>query len=407
MVRIGLVGLPYDDNLGDPLMIECVRELCIKELSNIYNFREIEFEVIDLMAREDKENIPLNQNIRYFGSKILKKLSRDEHAFQRYEIMSFNYGKKKLFRNYYEAKISKVDFVIIVGGALITYRYNRNFHSPMAELISVAESLNKKVIINSVGIENGFDLSYESCKMVKKYLNSRCVVGISTRDDFETLVKYLDFPNDKIIELAADSAVFSNEIFKDIVKEKNYTLGLGIISPDKFNQYSESNLKSKYISIMRGILLRCVKEEINFCLFTNGHSKDYEFAKELIHEFNLSNEKLLPKAANHRELVCQISQFDKIIASRLHSCILAFSMNIPFVGIDWNGKIKFFSKIISRADFVVSPNEINNPELVFKKLNDFSESYYLLPSVKEYKESENRYLAKSFRRILEMAESAK
>ncbi|MCM6879962.1 hypothetical protein NE255_14155 [Enterococcus faecium] len=78
----------------------------------------------------------------------------------------------------------------------------------------VAESLDKKVIFNSVGIENSYDLSYESCKMVKRYLNSKSVVAISTRDDFETLNRYLNDQHSKMIALTSDFAVFTNEIFK-------------------------------------------------------------------------------------------------------------------------------------------------------------------------------------------------
>ncbi|HGD7086977.1 TPA: polysaccharide pyruvyl transferase family protein [Enterococcus faecium] len=331
----------------------------------------------------------------YYFFSGLKKITTNERLFQKYEIRAFNWSKRKLFRDYYQEQLKNIDFLIVVGGALITYRFDRNFHSPLYELIMVAESLDKKVIFNSVGIENSYDLSYESCRMVKRYLNSKSVVAISTRDDFETLNRYLNDQHSKMIALTSDSAVFTNEIFKKYVVDKKYDLGIGLISPEKFNQYRDDNLSFEYISLVKSIINECIEKDINFCLFTNGHHKDYEFALSIIDEFNLPQNRILPRPESFYDLIEHISMFDRLVTSRLHSCIIAFSLNIPFVGIDWNGKLKFFSQIISREYFVGTPKEIQSSKDVFNKLDKFDPAYFSTSEVEEYKETEMKFLSKS------------
>ncbi|MGQ4818989.1 polysaccharide pyruvyl transferase family protein, partial [Enterococcus faecium] len=91
------------------------------------------------------------------------------------------------------------------------------------------------------------------------------------------------------------------------------------------------------ISLVKSIINECIEKDINFFLFRNRHHKDYEFALSIIDEFNLPQNRILPRSESFYDLIEHISMFDRLVTSRLHSCTFVFSLNIPFVGIDWNG----------------------------------------------------------------------
>ena len=103
MIRIGLVGLPYDDNLGDPLMIECVKRICEKQFASNSN-DDFEFEMIDLMARENNEEIPYKRSLGYYYYKFKKKLTRENIKVTKLRLLirvSINFLKfiiKKSFK---------------------------------------------------------------------------------------------------------------------------------------------------------------------------------------------------------------------------------------------------------------------------------------------------------------------
>lgn len=375
-------------------MIDTVKKLCIKELQKL-NINDSQFEVIDIMARSDEKSIPINRNFRYFFYKFLKKTTNNHRKFQKYEIKSYNHGKRKAFREYFKTKIKNVDFLIFVGGALITYKYNRNFHSPIYDLIQVANDNNIKVIFNSVGIEGGYDLSYESCKMVKEYLNMPNVVSISTRDDFETLKKYVPKKN---IFLTSDSVSNLGNFYKYELQKKG--IGIGLIAPSKFNEYSDNCLSEEYINIINETIDYCKTNNLAFKLFTNGHIEDYKFGEFLLKENNLNQEYLLKQPFTHEDLIMDINSFENVICSRLHSCIIAYSFNIPFIGIDWNGKIDFFGKITDLSDFIISPSKLSSNQKLIKKLFEFKEDYYQSKKVYDYKCSDIEFLGESIRGII-------
>lgn len=391
-----MVGLPYDDNLGDPLMIDTVKKLCRRELQKL-NINDTKFEIIDIMARSDEKSIPIKKNFGYVFYKVLKKATTNNRKFQKYEIKSYNYGKRKAFREYFETKIKNVDFLIFVGGALITYKYNRNFHSPIYDLIQVANDNNKKVIFNSVGIEGGYDLSYESCKMVKEYLNMPNVISISTRDDFETLKRYVPKNN---TFLTSDSVSNLGSIYNCEVQKKG--IGIGLIAPSKFDEYSDNSLSEEYIKIINETIEYCIMNSLDFRLFTNGHLEDYKFGEFLLKKNNLSQEYLIKKPVTYEDLINDINSFEKVICSRLHSCIIAYSFNIPFIGIDWNGKIDFFGKITDLADFIISPNNYSSIQDIIKKLSEFNEEYYQAKKVYDYKRSDIEFLRESIMGIIQV-----
>ena len=258
--------------------------------------------------------------------------------------------------------------------------------------------MNKQVLINSVGIENGYDLTFESCRLVKEFLNKDNVIAISTRDDIDTLRKYVD--NSKEIALTADSALFVESLFNVSSPKDTISLGIGIIAPEKFDQYSDDSYSKNYVVLIRSLIKSCLGKKINFKLFTNGHIKDYNFGIQLLQEFNLDTSYIVERPKNYHNLISDIAQFDKIVTSRLHSCIIAYGFEIPFFGIDWNGKLSFFADVTKRSDYVTRPLSKIDSEYVLNRIFAFDKDYYKSKNVMSYKQTEEVFLAKNLKRMI-------
>lgn len=59
------------------------------------------------------------------------------------------------------------------------------------------------------------------------------------------------------------------------------------------------------------------------------------------------------------ELITIISEYKGIISARLHSCIIAYSLGIPAVGLVWNDKLKLFGKNIEAEDYFISHDKFS------------------------------------------------
>lgn len=399
MYKIALVGLLYDDNLGDPMMVECVEKLYNKIA--LKKSLSIDFNYVDLYGREDQYNKFKHNNKKNYitfpyriAKKITKKSSEKTYLYFERELYKKDSNQEKRIEEYYYKKLQDIDLIVVVGGALIKYRYSRDFHNPLSTLIKIAEKLNIMVTFNSVGIESGYDESYNTCKLVKKFLNSENVKQITTRDDFTTLKKYV-FNQQTIIEKTADSAVWYKELFN--VKELNTekVLGIGVISPEKYNQYSEDNRSQSYIKLIYDFVNLLVEKKVKFRLFTNGHDMDQVFLEEIAKNLNLDNSYICKRPAHYSEIVENMNSFHTIVASRLHACILGYSLDLPVIGLDWNGKLKFFGKAINYPERFLIPSEISSDEL-FDLTKNIGGKRYEPSFRKTYRETQIKSIERTF-----------
>ena len=88
----------------------------------------------------------------------------------------------------------------------------------------------------------------------------------------------------------------------------------------------------------------------------------------LCKKFGLPKSKMMRTPNSPRELVYNISQLGGIITSRLHSCIVSYSLDIPFVAIAWNDKLYRFAERINHPEAVVGKKQMD-ARLIISKLN--------------------------------------
>lgn len=89
----------------------------------------------------------------------------------------------------------------------------------------------------------------------------------------------------------------------------------------------------------------------------------------------LDNEKLVTRPLEYKELIHTINNFKAIIASRLHACIIGYSLYKPIVGLYWNDKVLFFGEAIKHPERFSKPKDTDAKSVVDKLEKAISEGY--------------------------------
>ncbi|NQX99987.1 MAG: polysaccharide pyruvyl transferase family protein [Flavobacteriaceae bacterium] len=117
-----------------------------------------------------------------------------------------------------------------------------------------------------------------------------------------------------------------------------------------------------------------VKGGFRVVYFTNGDPGD-EKTKEAIEQrisdnksINTENIKFLNRLLTPSNLVTTISQFDAVVAHRLHANILSYSMKITHVVIGWSVKMASFFESVGRSEYFIEADKNLNSEVVFQRV---------------------------------------
>lgn len=340
-MKIAFVGLYEEMNFGDPVIAECTEWLFLNYLKK--EIVQINRVCLDYSERHKK------MNLTYIVYKIIREFTK------RFRLRKW---RKKNYRTliwrtdlkYFKEKFIGSDFIVVVGGGLIKYKCQLCWLH-LSAILDVAEELNIPVFLNSLGVE-GYDDSDERCVFLKKALQSKALKRVTLRDDYKLfLEKYLD--NRKVPESAevSDPAIWTKEVFEkylDKVDVSKEIIGVGIARGEIFESYgimfSKENARHMYISLIKVLQQKGFKVQ----LFTNGLVTDNKFAKEIFEELKSNGycDISLQIPQNPKELISVINSYKAVIATRLHACIISYSLNIPAIGIVWNDKFLLWGKKI-------------------------------------------------------------
>lgn len=292
---------------------------------------------------------------------------------------------------YYDKNIADNCVIITTGGGLIKYKY-QNIDLAIISLLKVAYKKKAIVVFNSVGVE-GYDEHSDRCQRLKKEIlnaiNNKTLQYISTRDDLFILKeKYLNGNCSIPCFKVADPAVWCSDAFGVYRDLDSKTIGVGIIRGDIFYDnnipYSKEELRILYIDIIRELK----KRDFEVKLFTNGLLLDNLFAKEiqieLEEKYGINYELILPSSP--LELIKIISKFKGVIAGRLHSCIIAYSLDIPAVGLVWNDKLIFWGQNIGAEENFIVYKQFSSSYIV-SQLQIAINKGYSLELLKEFKQT--------------------
>lgn len=365
MKRIALIGPLYESNLGDPLLFDCTEYIC-KQIEKESN----EYIKLDILAREKIQgHVPNIKRYKKFPLSYWvwnRIYSRYEKFFSPSKVQEFrNKQKKWQFEHsdfktklvdYFDKNFQNVDLVLFVGAGTIKWHVRLDFGPIFGVILECAKRRNIPCAISGAGIESEYSDVDSRSLYFSNVLSDSIWKIITTRDDIESLRKYVKSPKIEISKIS-DLGVWSAETYGVKADENSTIVGVGIICPNRFVQYSSGITEEEYEKTIIKIIEYFEKKRIAWNLFTNGDVDDVKYLKILSEKLNLDDNKVCHVPQTPKELVQLISQFKGVIVSRMHASIIAYSLNIPFVSIAWNRKLMAFNQ------------NIGCPERVFDKSN--------------------------------------
>lgn len=254
--------------------------------------------------------------------------------------------------------IKEADLVVFGGAPMFNFQY-QNFYERTAVTLEIAQEFQKPVIFSAIGVE-GYSDTNKKCQRLKKTLHNGCVKQITTRDDFEALSKYTD-QGDIPIDKVSDPAVFCADVFKyprtnDGEKKK---VGVFVLRSNGFVDNKFNFTREDVANLWKELSKELEQRGYAYEFITSGHFGDEAFLEHLIDNYNIDASKCVFNMNTPEQLLKKISSYDAVVSCRLHPSIIAFSANVPSVGLVWNYKVKTFYESIGYADRVLEVEQIS------------------------------------------------
>ncbi len=347
--KIALFGFVNDTNIGDQVICDTYNNLIQNEYKNVST------SCYDLIY---------DKNI---FARIVLKLSKFISR-KLYMLISVQFAKC----SYMNMAIGN-DVIVVVGGGMIKYKA-QECYVYMPGLIQAAEKLNIPIILNSVGVE-GYDETDFRCKYLKRNLNRDIVKMITTRDDISTLGYYTTNQN-IYTDLTADPALFADITYDIYQNIDSNAIGVGLIRGGIFQDYGIDFSERQIIDMYVGIINKLEDEGRTYVLFTNGLYADYELGLKVLSELGKTIDELpISVPNNSKELVQIISSCKAIIASRMHATIIAYSLNIPAIGLVWNDKLPLFGQNINSPENFLTIDKFDADTIYSSLLKSIDKGY--------------------------------
>ncbi len=244
--------------------------------------------------------------------------------------------------------LEKCDLVMLGGAPQFNYLY-QYFSERSVRYIELCQKYNKPIIFSGIGIEN-YDEDNPKCQRLKEALKSSCVKMVTTRDGIDIL-RQMVTRDDLTIAKVSDPAVWSANAFENFVSKKNTNkIGIFVIRSGAFSdnkkEFSDKDATQMYLDLINEIQSRGLDYE----LLTSGFFRDEAFMDHMVRDCGIPLAKCIFNMHKPEQLIERISSYAGIISCRLHPSILAYSLQVPAVGIVWNPKVSGFYNAIGYKD---------------------------------------------------------
>ena len=287
-----LAGLVYDSNLGDRAIYESSLYIIQKMLEK--KEKKIEIRALDLYGRIKMQTSYKNSLYR----KILDKINY--HMGRHYENPKF--VCRVVMKEYDKIIDQGTCAIVFVGGGLIKFSH-QVIAQPMCSILEKANEQNIPVMLSEVYF----------------------------KQEEKKIFKWQKGCSEKII-------------------------GLGIGRTGLFEEYGKEKNEKSIINFWENVYYELTNRGYRCILFTNGLPADYACVLKLKKNLKLDNEQIAPRPKSVTELIQIINEFSAAIVTRLHSSIVAYSYNIPTIGIVWNNKQVMFGEEIGHPERFVEGN---------------------------------------------------
>ena len=337
-MKILILGCYYSANLGDGVICECVADQILRAFPNA------EIMIRDLWHRSAFDNRQKRITDFKVSDKqlVYRRLRGDLYKFITRFLhwdVQFISTQNRLHES--QAHLDRVcatecDLVVFAGGQMFMDAYSLR----LWYVIRHFEEKGIPVILNACGLGPTYSKKLRS--HLREALSAPNVLAASCRDDVQGVNKYYSAAGE-IVQETFDPALGCSKCYGITKERAAEVIGLGIMGT--------SRISPKYaLRFWHELILELEKKGIPWRVFVNGEKIDIAFARYVIETLPGSKRCLedciVPIPVVPQQLVETISQFRSIISFRLHSHIIATSLDIPSVAVVWDDKVRiFFEKI--------------------------------------------------------------
>lgn len=371
MKKILICAVPFSDNLGDGVIAASLAHIAGLK------YPEARVEFLDIAGRLGFEE----ENLRGGGAfRVFAKLPSLVRS-----LIVFLYCLKGYFsgwRKNWKAAVDDADLVVIGGGQLFC-DVALNFPAKLFLLSRLLRG--KKVVILSVGVTAKWSAAGRF--LVGRFLKNAKPVFYATRDreSAHNLHTCFRIPRDDIRVVPDPALICADAFSSELSAEKNWDIGICVSSLDALvmnSEYEGSN--STQSARFFATLAEALQAEGKRVLyFTNGASEDNRVLEEISSASEVPGSVfLVPRHPD--ELVSLISACSCIVAHRLHANIVAYGLNIPSIGMNWDKKVESFFELTGRKRYLfdLSPRVEKLGASVLGLLDDRSSDRKALDSLR-------------------------
>lgn len=265
-------------------------------------------------------------------------------------------------KKYFEQLTGKIDAIILGCGS---FKYGtQKLWAEYSLIIEIANKRNIPIMLNAMNIQEYKEADWR-CRFLNEHASFPNVKIITTRDG-EAGVKRLrenyKIREEIVCEGVGDAAFWIPECYSVKKEDCSTVIGINLIYGRIFQRYGMNLTEDDLVRIYVDLIELLDRSNIQWEFFTNGLSSDLKFGKKVLKKYgNNKIEIKIPK--NQQDLLHIISGYQKILGARLHACICAYALNIPFVGFIWDKKLLDFSKMTRLDDYFVTEQDISGKEL--------------------------------------------
>ncbi len=346
-----ILGAYYSVNLGDAVICECVAEQLHR------HFPTADILIRDVIRRDRTVVGPEPKRETLERRRVRESIRRISTCCGIDLSLRHEQRRVEANRSHIEAICGlDCDVVIFAGGKLFMDRYALFLQAYASRF--AARGI--PVLFNACGVGPSHSRAIRS--RLKRTLNAPNVRHVSCRDNVNFVNEHYMKPG-KAVSDTFDPALASRNVYNMSRLELTDTVGLGVLYPGEISP-------RRMIRFWQGVVRGLDRQGIKWKFFTNGDQADIAFARQVLASMpetaGRDDELIVPHDSRPEELVRTIAQFRSLISFRLHSHIVAASLDIPSVAIVWSEKLPFFFEKIGHRERCLSVNDA--PETVLSAL---------------------------------------
>ncbi len=362
-MNITIFNVKYSNNVGDGIVAETTEYL----LDSLTHGNSIS--TVDLGGRINygDAGIKAPSVLKNIASKVLRNLPEAMANSLRHRMTYSLLQRDALPR--WKAAIKKADRVVIGGGHLIS---DAELYFPIRlhAIVSLAMELQKPVYLHAVGVSNPAYFSPQGRKLFSAIFNNNPYLQyVSVRDELSRKHWCSIFGGD--VTVVPDPGNFTRETYGGFAREADAegVVGIGVMASGLVVNDTPGKHTKVVLSVADYIELGKKLAALGFTplYFTNGSPEDEAVLASIKQHINVSliNVMFAERPMVPEDLVKTILRCEKIVAYRLHACIVATSLGVPVIGLAWDKKLSSYFESIGAADRVC----VNfNADVVAKQL---------------------------------------